>query len=143
MVTNHRQGEDRDYAEILNRIRIGDIHETDIAKLNERVQSLANVPKDAAIITCKNKDVNKINEQKLNEMTGQEYTIEATARTETQKTLKPSTEASGAIRNTPLQKTLKIKIGARIMLTYNLDTCDSLTNGTFGTIIGIDKIGLL
>ena len=24
------------------------------------------------------------------------------------------------------------------MLTYNLDTCDSLTNGTFGTIIGID-----
>ena len=58
--------------------------------------------------------------------------------TQSNKAIKPPIEASGAIRNTPLQRTLKVKIGARVMLTHNLDTCDSLTNGTFGEIIDIE-----
>ena len=36
---NHRQGEDKPYAEVLNRIRIGDMNEDDITKLNSRVRS--------------------------------------------------------------------------------------------------------
>ena len=38
LVTNHRQGEDREYAEMLNRIRVGDINEEDIRKLEDRVE---------------------------------------------------------------------------------------------------------
>ena len=45
LITNHRQGEDRDYAEILNRIRVGDIQKQDIVKLNDRVVSHQDVPK--------------------------------------------------------------------------------------------------
>ena len=35
---NHRQGEDRVYAEMLNRIRVGKMTEEDIAKLKTRVR---------------------------------------------------------------------------------------------------------
>ena len=36
---NHRQGEDKPYADMLNRIRIGQIEEEDIAKLQTRVRT--------------------------------------------------------------------------------------------------------
>ena len=55
---------------------------------------------------------------------------------ETQKSINPILDSSNAIRNTPLQKNLKLKIGAKIMLTYNVDTIDCLTNGAFGEVIG-------
>ena len=35
---NHRQGEDKEYANMLNRIRVGQETSEDIAKLNERVR---------------------------------------------------------------------------------------------------------
>ena len=52
--------------------------------------------------------------------------------------MKPVIDRTGAIRNTPLQKTLKLKAGAKVMLTQNLNTCDSLTNGAFGEVLGFD-----
>ena len=57
-------------------------------------------------------------------------------RSQTQKITKPLIDATGAIRNTPLQKEIKLKIGAKVMLTYNIDTCDCLTNGSFGKVMG-------
>ena len=56
----------------------------------------------------------------------------------TQKEFKPKTDASGAINGTPLQKELKMKRGAKIMLTDNIDTVDCLTNGAFGEILGYE-----
>ena len=59
-------------------------------------------------------------------------------KSQTHKCVKTLIENSGAIRNTPLQQTLKLKVGAKIMLTYNIDTSDSLTNGAFGEILGFN-----
>ena len=36
---NHRQGEDKDYAELLNKIRIGKFDEEDLQPLRERIRS--------------------------------------------------------------------------------------------------------
>ena len=49
------------------------------------------------------------------------------------------TDNTGAIVGTQLQKTLKLKIGAKVMMTANVATTDSLTNGTFGEVIGFEK----
>ena len=50
--------------------------------------------------------------------------------------MKTRTDASGAICGTPLQQQLRLKVGAKVMMTYNVDTCDSLTNGAFGEVVG-------
>ena len=65
-----------------------------------------------------------------------EYVAESINKTNKLKQFKPRIDPSGAISGTPLQKTLKMKVGAKVMLTYNIDTCDCLTNGAFGEVVG-------
>ena len=45
---------------------------------------------------------------------------------------------NGIIRGTPLVYELQLKIGARVMLTTNLDVCDGLVNGSIGTVAGFE-----
>ncbi|XP_071944875.1 ATP-dependent DNA helicase pif1-like [Antedon mediterranea] len=79
LLTNHRQGEDHVYADLLNRVRTGSQNENDITLLQERVRPLnhPDIPKDALFVTCTNKDVNTINNTKLEEV--QEQLIEIPA----------------------------------------------------------------
>ena len=145
LTKNHRQGENKKYADILNRIREEKLTEDDIKILETRVRPInhPDIPKDALIVTSTNAEINRINQEMLDTLAGEEFVIEAENRSYTQKIVKSYTDNSGAIRNTPLQKTLRLKIGAKLMLTYNIDTCDSLTNGTFGEVLGFefDKTG--
>ena len=137
---NHRQGEDGEYADILNRIREGNTSEADLNVLKTRVRPVnhPDIPKGALIVTCTNKEVNRINDEKLSEITNQQFTLEAINRSQAKKIVNPLTDATGAIRNTPLQKVMKLKVSAKVVLTYNIDTIDSLTNGAFGEVIGMD-----
>ena len=136
---NHRQGEDQVYAELLNRAREGKLNEEDISLLQTRVRprNHPDIPENTLTVTCINKKVNKINEEMLSQINGEEFSIDATIISETQKSVNPLLDSSGAIRNTPLQKNLKLKIGSKVMLTYNVNTIDSLTNGTFGEMIDL------
>ena len=77
-----------------------------------------------------------MNEEKLILIDEKEYVIDAINKHSTQKHFKPRVESNGAIAGTPLQMSLKLKVGAKIMLTYNVDTFDCLTNGAFGEILG-------
>ena len=138
LLTNHRQGEDYEYAEVLNRIRTGSQTEKDYELLQQRVRPLnhPDIPSDALFVTCKNKHVNEINEKKLEMLEGIQYENEATVKSSAQKEVNPKTSNDGSVFNTPLQKLLKLKVGAKVMLTYNVDVIDSLTNGAFGEVVG-------
>ena len=145
--TNHRQGEDKVYADLLNRIRIGNVTDEDLEILETRVRPInhPDLPLDALVISCTNVEVSRINRDRLAMINETEHVIEAVNFTRTQQQLKTRTDPSGAISGTPLQKTLRLKIGAKVMLTYNIDTCDCLTNGAFGEVKGyqFDQNGVI
>ena len=138
LLTNHRQGEDFDYAEVLNRIRAGSQTENDYNLLEQRVkpENHSDIPPDALFVTCKNKHVNEINEHRLEMLEGDLIKISAIVKSCSQKQVNAKTNTDGSIFNTPLQKNLRLKVGAKVMLTFNIDVIDSLTNGAFGEIKG-------
>ena len=76
---NHRQGDDKPYADLLNRVRIGKQTGEDIKLLRTRVR-LANHPdlKKADLYTvCKRNDCAKINEEYINSLSGELLTLKA------------------------------------------------------------------
>merc|ERR1711911_576155 len=76
---NHRQGEDGEYAEILNRIRTGHQTEDDCKTLEQRVKARgdSDLPKEALYIICTNAGVNRINDFRLEDLDGQLHTFNA------------------------------------------------------------------
>jgi hypothetical protein len=52
---------------------------------------------------------------------------------------KPRLNNDGSISNTPLQYEIEVKVGAPVMLTYNIDVIDSLANGVMGVVVGYEK----
>ena len=137
---NHRQGDDKNYADMLNRIRIGQETEEDFVKLEKRVRP-RNHPdlknEDAIYLFGKNKPVNEMNEKGLLKIKGEELEIKALCHHNTIKNFVPPVSKSGTINNTPFQANLKLKVGAKVMLTYNVNTADGLTNGSRGNLIGV------
>jgi ATP-dependent DNA helicase PIF1 len=123
---NHRQGEDKDYANMLNRIRVGQETSKDIKKLKERVrhQDHADIKKerDALFIFGTNKKVNEVNNRRLKALRGDEHVIKAVTIHKTMKNFSPPEGKAGEVMKTPFQKVLKLNIHVKVMLTYNIDT---------------------
>ena len=67
-----------EYADMLNRIRIGEQTNEDFQELKKRVRP-ENHPDlvGATYISCTNKTVNKLNEKRLNELSGELIIVEA------------------------------------------------------------------
>ena len=64
--TNHRSGQFKDYADVLNRLRVGQMTEYDIQKLESRVfpRHSTDLPADAIFVSGENKTVNEYNMKK-------------------------------------------------------------------------------
>ena len=136
---NHRQEKDKDYAELLNRIRVGDIRDDDVKQLESRIRPLGHPDLEGAMfISCTNSEVNKFNTMSLHASKEKVESIEAINFHSTIKNYKPNVNSRGNIgtekNETPFRQTLEIKVGARVMLTYNIDVQDCLTNGTRGEV---------
>ena len=93
--------------------------------------------KNALYLFGTNKKVNQMNNKLLKAIQGEEKVIIATCLHKTIKHFDPSVSNAGTINNTPFQKELKLKIGAKVMMTYNVDTSDGLTNGARGELVGM------
>ena len=68
-----------------------------------------------------------------------EFSVETTVIHPVLKNFRVDIDPSGFIHNTSLLKTFNFKINSKVMLTTNLCTVDGLTNGAFGTIMGVRK----
>ena len=135
---NHRQGEDKDYADLLNRLRLGQQTEEDIQRIRTRiVESFPNnVPEDALMIYGKNEPVANFNNQKMELLEGHAYRCEA--KHLNNPGWKRRINKHGQIGDTQFQQELILKVGARVMLIYNVRTNDGLTNGACGVIVAIE-----
>ena len=137
---NHRQQDDHEYANILNRIRIGDVREEDMAVLETRIRPENHSDLEGAMyLSCTNASVQKHNKARLNEIKSELISIEAINIHPTIRNFKPSVDNKAAVKGTSFLQTLEVKVGARVMLTYNIDVSDCLTNGARGCLIGIEK----
>ena len=141
LTENHRQGEDFNYAEILNRIRTGDHTEEDCKILRSRTkaETSSELPLNALYIICTNDGVNKLNASRLESLEGDQCEFIADVRRSGKPAKKPRLNRDGSIFNTPLQYQLHLKVGAKVILTYNINVIDSLTNGAIGRVMGFEK----
>ena len=140
LTENHRQGNDKKYGDMLNRIRIGQQNKEDIELLRTRVRS-KNHPdlKNALYIACKKKGVTEHNTKCLNNLQGQLYENKAINFTAAKKSFKPPLTAFGTIGDTQFVDNLNLKNGARVMLILNVDVSDLLCNGAMGTLVGFEN----
>lgn len=139
--TNHRQEEDRSYADILNRLRIEQHTEDDLTALRSRIRPQNHTDTvGATYISCTNEKVMIHNDFRLDELNTELVEIEAINFHPTITNFQPIiNKKRRTVGNTSFLQTLKIKKDARVMLIHNLDTADGLTNGSRGTIIEIIK----
>jgi hypothetical protein len=140
--TNHRQGENKQYAEFLERVRFGRFTEDDKILLRSRVfaRDDKKLPiKDALMVSGTNLVVNNWNLARLNELPSSSrlVTMKALVHNDTMGVFVPPL-VNGIIKGTPLVYDLRLKKGARVMLTTNLDVCDGLVNGSLGTVAGFE-----
>ena len=138
---NHRQGGDKTYADLLNRMRTGSLTKQDMNMLKSRIRKKGHpVYKEVALyIVCTKLTAQNINNQYLDKMPGEEIILKATHTHALQKQYKPWIDNVGNVGKTGFSDKLKLKVGCKVMLIHNIDVADCLTNGQLGTLIGILK----
>ena len=134
---NHRQGEDKEYAELLGRIRFKELDESLSLEDMELLRSRSIQPEDGEgtmQIFGTNEKVNEVNENRLKQLQSKLYIIEAKHDPPTRKVF---IKSAGTIEETAFLQTLRLKVGARVMIIHNINTIDGLTNGARGKVMEI------
>jgi hypothetical protein len=134
--TNHRHGNDRIYADICNRARVGRLTDEDKKLLKERVFDSSMLPTDYLFASGTNQIVNEHNQKMLNGIDGDLYVFDAKVFGSKRRPMTPPINNSGMIKGTSIPLKLDLKVGARISLTSNLDAVDGLVNGAMGEVVG-------
>ncbi|XP_055056177.2 uncharacterized protein [Misgurnus anguillicaudatus] len=137
-----RQKEDLAFAELLNRLRVR--QKTDVLREEDRVLLLQAVknpedcPHDALHIFATNKEVHMHNTKTIQAIHTDIITIDAEdyrkdPRTGVMKRQKKPVTG----KKDDLLDSIQVAVGARIMVTRNLDVEDGIVNGCFGQIVNI------
>ena len=118
--------EDEDFLRILENVRLNKTTPENLMHLNERV--CKPTKEDGAVITLAslNRTADTINQQRLAEIEVEEYTYEGTVTGKFEE------------KRFPVDKTLKLKVGAQVMFTRN-DPKKRWANGTIGTVTKLAK----
>ena len=139
---NHRQGKDKSYADLLNRVRIGQHTKEDIITLKTRIRPKKHPDLKSAgmFILCKREPCTQMNAKYLISLDTDVTSILARHHHATQAKYKPYINPKdGTIASTSFIDILRIKVGAKLMIIYNIDTPDGLTNGQMGELVSFIK----
>ena len=136
-----RQKDDQKSEKVLNRFRTASQTEEHIKYINSRSISVStkNYPSDALHIWAENDPVNEHNNIKLEQLNTPLFVLRASdqypsnvSKHDIDRMLLGGRSETGG-----LDFEVKIKEGAGIMLTTNLDIADRLINGQMGTVVKI------
>ncbi|CAH1276883.1 PIF1 [Branchiostoma lanceolatum] len=138
-----RQKEDQDFANLLMRVRKAACTESDINILKSRVISKTDpYPSEALHVFRNNKEADDHNLKHLTKLSSKVFHIKAIDTKDLRTGLTNvaiSTKSSG---NCALKEVLSVAVGARVMVTVNVDVSDGIVNGAFATVVAIDSTGL-
>ena len=139
---NFRQGEGTRWLHCLNRIRVAqsydDLTEEDkefLKAMKVKKEIFWKFKKNTCHIFYTNKEVEDHNNALLGRQKGQIF--QAVADIRHTKGYKPNVNPHGTVDSTNFLKTLRIKVGVRVMMIFNVNTADSLINGAMGTVIDV------
>ena len=133
---NHRQGASCEWANTLNRFRMGIVLDDDLKALQDRETNDPHHDLDAMHLCYSNLETQDHNNAMLSKLNTPLVQIEAIKRYP--KGRKPVIKDDGRIEDLNVLNVLKVKIGARVVMVYNVDTIDDLVNGSTGTIRAIE-----
>ena len=142
LVENHRQGKDHEYADLLNRARTGDHTDEDKELLETRVrpQGHPDLKNASLYIIPTKKPCAILNDIYIKNLPGEMITARAYHHHNLNKKFTPKLDKiDDSVAGTGFVNDLKIKIGAQIMLIYNVNTLDGLTNGQLGVVQNVIK----
>jgi hypothetical protein len=137
---NHRQGKDKEYADMLNRVREAKHTEEDLEKLRERIRPYghSDLGEVALYIVCTRKKCARINREYLDNHPGNDILIKARHYHPTQQNFKPRLcKKEETVGNSSFMDQLRVKIGCKLILIHNIDTADGLTNGQLGKLLDV------
>jgi hypothetical protein len=128
LVTNHRQKSDAKFFDILNRIREGKTCKQDIEQLNSRVCRETDALRRIVRLYPRRAEVESVNAQELNLIPAKEYSFNLI------QTKNKYSDQNFILENYfPAVNTLKIKVGALVMMTRN-DPGGRWVNGSLAII---------
>lgn len=141
---NHRQKNDRSFANLLNRIRMAgkdEISYDDLKTLQTRLvqNSIEEAPPEALRIFPKKTEVHSYNSLKMEQLDTPIKSFKATHFCSTTKSYSPTIADDGTVGQTNFLDILEVKVGAKVMLIFNVNTVDGLTNGQTGFVIAIEE----
>ena len=141
LTENHRQGKDKKFADMLNRICVGKQTQDDVQSLKARVR-LAEHPditSETTKICSTREEASEFNCKRVNELPGQLYTVEARHFCKKRKNYEPLIKKAGKIADTQFEDNLYFKIRGRVMLIYNIAVHDGLCNGAMGAVMAVEE----
>ena len=139
---NHRQGNDKIYADMLNRIRVGQQTKEDMKMLKSRTRRKGHhdLKRVDLFITGKRKEAAKINQNYLAKLPGSKLEIQAVHHHDARKKYQPRINGKdGTVADTGFMDKLELKQNAKIIMVHNVCTTDGLTNGQLGVLKDVLK----
>ena len=133
---NHRQGAGGEWANILNRFREGIVTDDDLKILQERETEDLHNDLDAMHLAYSYKETLGHSDNMLSELNTYEVSINADK--DYPRGRKPFIRQDGRLEDLNVLDVLKVKVGARVVMVFNVNSIDDLVNGSTGTILGIE-----